>query len=126
MKTENTPESIVSGTAPPLSVADGWAPIEQLPVNDKSNYDFCLIAWGPDDVKNTGLGMRFGDEWFASAIFYNGATHSKRQLVIREVRVQPTHYMPFPAFSDMPNAEAEEFSADSNLTHPQPESQNKE
>jgi hypothetical protein len=78
----------------------GWIPIDQHPANRKADYDFCLLAWGPDYDKKTGSGFRFMDDWFASGIFYNGAPRGNRQLEIRELKVNPTHYIPYPPFSE--------------------------
>jgi hypothetical protein len=78
-----------------------WQPIESAPSDKKSDYLFALIAWGPEEDKSMGEGMRYKGQWFATGVFYNGRPHDERQLVFRELRVDPSHWMTRPS---LPNS----------------------
>jgi hypothetical protein len=53
------------------------------------------LAWGPEGDVSTGLGMRWGDRYFAAGAFY--CLGQERRYKFREIEVQPTHWMPLPA-----------------------------
>lgn len=73
-----------------------WQPIETFPRNKKSNYSFALVVYGPEDDRSVGAAMRYKDEWFVGALFYNMEQHGKRQFHFREHKINPTHWMPTP------------------------------
>lgn len=90
------------GGSDSTEVFGAWLPIETAPANDKSDYFFCLAAWGPDEDKTTGCAMRYKDEWFAGSLFYKMmARHDEQRFEFREHRINPTHWMPKP---EAPNA----------------------
>ena len=68
-----------------------WMPSESVTTNDHG-YFFARIAWGPDDDKLTGDGMRYKGEWFTVGVYYNNTNHDKRQYEFREQKVAPTHW----------------------------------
>lgn len=70
-----------------------WMPIESAPTGAQG-YCWMLLAWGSDDDKKTGFGMRVHDKFFASGVFYRAGC--ERRYEIREVEVSPTHWMPKP------------------------------
>lgn len=73
-----------------------WRPIETAPGDDKSDYFFAIVAWGPENDKTTGYAVRFKGEWFAGTLFYNGARYDERQFSFREHPVRPSHWVPIP------------------------------
>ena len=70
-------------------------PIETAPITD-NGYLFARIAWGPDEDKSTGDGVRHKGEWHAAALFYQAG--QDRQYGFREHRVAPTHWKPHDLF----------------------------
>lgn len=70
-----------------------WKPIETCPPNEKSDYSFYFVAWGPDGDKSTGPAMRYKNEWFAGALFYCGGPYNGRQYRYEETKIRPTHWM---------------------------------
>lgn len=76
---------------------DGWQPIETFQRNEKSDYSFALVAYGPEDDRSIGKAMRYKDEWFVGALFYNmAAKHGERQFYFREHKINPTLWMAIP------------------------------
>jgi hypothetical protein len=82
-----------------------WQPIETAPFNEKSDYFFCLIAWGPDADKSTGDGMRYKDKWYAAGLFYRSMSRDERQYSFRDHEVTPSHWMPRPKFENQQEEE---------------------
>jgi hypothetical protein len=79
-------------SAPPLtSDSDGWQPIETAPRGAKG-YCWMNLAWGPEGDLSTGVGMRWGDRFFAAASFYCLGREKKYEF--REVEVRPSYWMP--------------------------------
>jgi hypothetical protein len=72
---------------------DAWQPIETAPSGAKG-YCWMNLAWGPEGDVSTGIGMRWGDRFFAAGSFYC-LGHEKR-YEFREIEVKPTHWMPLP------------------------------
>lgn len=70
-------------------------PIETAPITDHG-YFFARIAWGPDEDKSTGDGVRHKGEWHAAALFYRNG--QDRQYGFSEHRVVPTHWKPHDLF----------------------------
>lgn len=70
-------------------VQDGWASIETAP-KGANGYAWMDLAWGPEDDKCCGSGMRVGDKFFASATFY--CVGKEKQYELREIEVTPTHW----------------------------------
>lgn len=68
-----------------------WQPIETAPCG-KKGWTWMNLAWGPEGDQSTGLGMRWGDRFFAAGVFY--CLGQEKQYEIREVEVQPTRWMP--------------------------------
>ncbi|MGU2415258.1 hypothetical protein [Burkholderia cenocepacia] len=68
-----------------------WQPIETAP-RGKKGWAWMNLAWGPEGDQSTGLGMRWGDRFFAAGVYY--CLGQEKQYEIREVEVQPTHWMP--------------------------------
>lgn len=80
--------------AKPEQAAQQWHPIETAPAG-ATGYAWMMLAWGPEDDQNTGVGMRDGDKFYASATFYR--LGREKQYEFREIEVRPTHWMPLPA-----------------------------
>ena len=84
----------------------GWQPIETAPTG-KKGWTWMNLAWGPEGDQSTGLGMRWGDRFFAAGVFY--CLGQEKQYEIREVEVRPTHWMPtLGAPGDVDEVEAED------------------
>ena len=66
-----------------------WQPIETAP-RGANGIAFMQLAWGPGDDQTTGNGMRYGDKFFAAAIFYQAG--QDRKYGFREIEVNPTHW----------------------------------
>lgn len=75
-----------------------WQPIETAPAV-KGKYFFCMLAWGPDDDKTTACGFRWNGRWFAAPHFYNNAPFGECQNEMRQIEVEPTHWLPTPVFT---------------------------
>lgn len=73
-----------------------WKPIETFPTNEKSHYSFAMVVYGPRDDQSVGLAMRYKNEWFVGALFYNHARFDERQFSFREYKIHPTHWMEKP------------------------------
>jgi hypothetical protein len=71
----------------------GWQPIETAPTG-ATGYCWMNLAWGPADDVSTGVGMRWGDRFFAAGSFY--CLGQEKRYEFREIEVQPTHWMPLP------------------------------
>ncbi|HDR9834681.1 TPA: hypothetical protein QDC51_001445 [Burkholderia multivorans] len=71
--------------------ASDWQPIETAP-RGKKGWTWMNLAWGPEGDQSTGIGMRWGDRFFAAGVFY--CLGQEKQYEIREVEVKPTHWMP--------------------------------
>lgn len=78
-------------TAAPES---GWRPIETAPKGAKG-VAWMQLAWGPEEDRKTGYGMRIEDKFYAAATFF--CPEQEKQFELREVEVQPTHWQPLPA-----------------------------
>lgn len=70
-----------------------WQTIDTAPKGAKG-YSWMLLAWGPDEDKNTGWGMRWNDQFFSAPSFYCMGQERKYQQ--REIEIYPTHWMPLP------------------------------
>lgn len=90
--------------------APGWQPIETAPTG-KKGWTWMNLAWGPEGDQSTGLGMRWGDRFFAAGVFY--CLGQEKQYEIREVEVRPTHWMPTLGAP----GDADEVEADDNIAH---------
>jgi len=84
-------ESAVLAAITPTVQLDGWLPISSAPKGAKG-YSWMRLAWGPEDDKCTGEGMRFGDKFYVAASFY--CLNQEKQYQFREIEVTPTHWMP--------------------------------
>lgn len=80
--------------AKPEQAAQQWMPIETAPTG-ATGYAWMMLAWGPEQDKSTGVGMRDGEKFYASATFY--CLGRDKQYEFREIEVRPTHWMPLPA-----------------------------
>ncbi|GEM_PF-6723386 len=72
---------------------DAWQPIETAP-KGAHGYAWMMLMWGDEDDPNTGVGMRWGDRFFAAPTFY--ALGKEKQYEFREIEVFPTHWMEKP------------------------------
>jgi hypothetical protein len=86
---------------------EGWQPIETAPKGAKG-YSWMNLAWGPEGDQSAGIGMRWGDRFFAVGTFY--CLGQQKQYEFREIEVNPTHWMPLP---DAPDAVREATGAQS-------------
>jgi hypothetical protein len=78
----------------PRVAATAWQPIETAPLGAKG-YCWMNLAWGPEGDVSTGVGMRWGDRFFAAGSFY--CLGQEKRYEFREIEVKPTHWMPLPA-----------------------------
>lgn len=69
-----------------------WRPIETAPRSRADGYCWMHLAWGPEGDVSTGVGMRWGDRFFAAGTFH--CLGQKKRYEFREIEVQPTHWMP--------------------------------
>ncbi len=76
------------------AAASPWQPIETAPTG-KKGIAFMRLAWGHDSDKRIGDGVRIGDTFYASGVFF--CAGGVKPIEIREVQVNPTHWMPLPA-----------------------------
>lgn len=70
-----------------------WRDIETAP-NGNLGYAWMMLAWGHDEDKYTGYGMRLGNKFFSNGTFY--CLGQEKQYEFREIEVNPTHWMPLP------------------------------
>lgn len=75
-----------------------WQPIATAPTGAKG-YAFMRLAWGDDEDKHTGDGIRCGDRFFAAGVFYTLSPEDGRRYRFRETEVTPTHWMPLTAIT---------------------------
>lgn len=87
------------GNIPKQSTDAGWQPIDTAP-KGANGYAFMQLAWGPEDNKSTGEGMRYGDKFFAACVFH--CIGKDRQFEFHEKEVKPTHWSPSPAAPHQP------------------------
>lgn len=80
-----------------LAASAGWRPIETAPTGARG-YTWMMLAWGSDDDKNTGAGMRCGDKFFAAGTFH--CLGREKRFEFREIEVKPTHWMPMPEWHE--------------------------
>jgi hypothetical protein len=91
-----------------------WQPIETAPVGkNPDGTTWCLLVYGPDGDQSVGHGFRWRDKWVAAGTFYRLGQERKYEL--REVEVQPTHWMHTPELPDAAPQPAEPVKCD----HPQ-------
>lgn len=76
-----------------------WQPIEIFPDNNKSDYSFCVAAWGTDEDKSTGHALRYKNQWFAGALFYKGGLADTCQFKFEHIPIQPSHFIEIPEFN---------------------------
>lgn len=86
--------------SPAVQVPDGWKDISTAPTG-KNGIAFMRLAWGPDEDKATGDGMRIGDKFYAIAAFHS-INSPEKAYEFRELEVQPTHYMTNKPFASAP------------------------
>lgn len=73
-----------------------WQPIETAPITkNPDGLIWLMLAFGPEGDQSIGHGFRWRDKWFAAATFY--CLGQDRKYELREIEVQPTHWMPLPA-----------------------------
>lgn len=82
-----------SGTYYRHPPAQQWKPTSEFQANAKSNYSNAFVSWGSGLERNEGSALRYKDRWFAAAVFYVGGPHDGRQFAIREIEVEPTHFL---------------------------------
>lgn len=70
---------------------DEWRPIGTAP-KGANGYCWMNLAWGPEGDKSTGVGMRWGDRFFAAGTFH--CLGQEKRYEFREIEVKPTHWMP--------------------------------
>lgn len=85
--------------ANPQATEPAWSPIETAPKGEKG-CSWMLLAWGPEEDKSTGYGMNVDGKFYASATFY--CLGQDRLCQMREIEVNPTHWMPLPAAPEAP------------------------
>ncbi|MGQ8632313.1 hypothetical protein ACUTJJ_12630 [Agrobacterium sp. DKPNP3] len=73
-----------------------WQDISTAP-KVKENYFFCRLAWGPENDRSTGDEFRWNGRWFAVGTFYKGKRFDECQYEMRQIEVQPSHWMPLAA-----------------------------
>lgn len=71
-----------------------WQPIETAP-ETKTGMFFCLLAWGHPEDQSIGTGFRCDGKWYAAGFFYQ--LGQGKRFGIREIEVQPTHWMEAPS-----------------------------
>lgn len=89
-----------------------WQPIETAPKGKtrpgRSSVCWLMLAWPDSDEEGgflTGSGMRINDKFYASATFYTGGPLDGKQYTLKELEVQPTHWMPLPEAPIAPPAQ---------------------
>lgn len=78
----------------PVREVPGWQPIETAPRGAKG-ISFFMAAWGPEESQSVGKCIRIGDDFYAAGVFYC-LGNKEKPYELREVKVQPTHWMPVP------------------------------
>lgn len=89
-------EEMSSALSAQVQDVERWQDISTAPTV-KGNYFFCRLAWGPENDRSTGDGFRWNGRWFAVGTFYKGDRFDECQYEMRQIEVQPTHWMKNPA-----------------------------
>lgn len=94
------PESEAALSAQVQDMA-GWQDISTAQ-NCVGSYLFCRLAWRNGNDICTGDGFRWNGRWFVVGTFYKGGRLDQCQYEMRQIEVQPTHWMESTSPPDTP------------------------